>query len=57
MMKISKKMFVLLAVVFVVGFALGLLTEHVIHELQAKKHGGGNSHCADGHVDEACSAH
>ena len=40
-MQITKKKFVVLAIVFVVGFAGGMLAEHVIHLVQDKKSGHG----------------
>lgn len=61
-MKAGKKTLVTLAIVFVVGFAGGMLTEHIIHLIQAKasphtsakEH---SDHCADGHMDDVCFGH
>jgi len=58
--KISRRKFVILAVVFVMGFLVGMLTEHIIHLVQDKNspHASAEhhkAHCADGHMDEACS--
>jgi hypothetical protein len=38
-MKLSKKPFVTFAIVFVIGFLVGMLTEHIIHLMQAKNSG------------------
>jgi hypothetical protein len=59
--KIPRKTLIVLAVVFSVGFAAGILTEHIVHGIQAKSAknsaGGHRDHCADGHMDEACPEH
>lgn len=36
-MQLTKKMLVILAVVFSAGFAGGMVTEHVLHLVQSKK--------------------
>jgi hypothetical protein len=48
--EITKKMLIMLAVTFVIGYAGGVITEHIIHGIQENKPGGHSYHCA-----EACA--
>jgi hypothetical protein len=48
--KISRRKLVILAVVFVAGFAGGMLTEHIIHLVQAKQSGHHSAEHHDEHT-------